>query len=304
MSEETYKISNADEGLERLSMTARYTIEGGSAGKARLDVLSSVMQQATTALLLRAGVVPGDRCVDVGCGGANVSRQLARLVGPRGTVVGVDLDPEVLALARHEVETEELNNVRFHVGDATSIPGGPYDLAYARFLLSHVGDPTAVLSAMVASLAPGGLVIVEDTDFSGSFCYPDSAAYRRFGELARETVRRRGGNADIGPALPSLLRAAGIEEVAVSVAQPTGLRGDVKGLMLLTLERIWQSVLEEGVASPAELEQIDADLRDFCDDPTTVMSVPRVIQAWGRKRTIQHRWNGHVSGELPSGMRA
>jgi SAM-dependent methyltransferase len=259
-----------------------------------LDVLSSVMEQATTSLLLRAGVMPGDRCVDVGCGGGNVSRQLAGLVGPRGSVLGVDLDSEVLALARHDVERDGLMNVRFHVGDATIIPGQLYDVAYTRFVLSHVGDPAAVLFAMVASLAPGGLVIVEDTDFSGNFCYPDCSAYRRLGELARETVRRRGGNADIGPALPSLLRAAGIEEVAVSVAQPTGLGGDVKGLMLLTLERIWQSILEEGVASPADLEQIDAQLRDFCDDPTTVMSVPRVVQAWGRKRTILRRWNGDV----------
>jgi hypothetical protein len=48
--------------------------------------------------------------------------------------------------------------------------------------------------------------------------------------------------------------------------------------MILTLGRIWQSVLEEAVASPAELEQIHAEMRDFSDDPTTVMSVPGVIQ--------------------------
>lgn len=275
-------------------MTARYTIEGGSAGKARLDVLSSVMYEATTSLLVRAGVAPGDRCIDLGCGGGHVSRQLARLVGPRGTVIGVDLDPEVLSLARHDADREGLSNVTFHASDATSVPGGPYDLAYARFLLSHVGDPTAVLSAMSGALAPGGLVIVEDTDFPGNFCYPDSPAYRRFGELYRETVRRRGGNADIGPALPSLLQAAGIAEVAVNVVQPTGLSGDVKRLTPLTLERIWQSVLEEGLASQADLEMLDADLRDLCDDPSTVMSAARVIQAWGRKRTVDGEPNGHV----------
>jgi hypothetical protein len=60
--------------------------------------------------------------------------------------------------------------------------------------------------------------------------------------------------------------------------------------MLLTLKRMWQSFLEEGVASQAELEQIDADLHVFSDDPTTVVSVPRVIQAWGRKRTIRDQW--------------
>jgi hypothetical protein len=53
---------------------------------------------------------------------------------------------------------------------------------------------------------------------------------------------------------------------------------------------MWQSFLEEGVASQAELEQIDADLHDFSNDPTTVVSVPRVIQVWGRKRTIRDQW--------------
>jgi SAM-dependent methyltransferase len=205
-------------------------------------------------------------------------------------VLGVDLDAEVLVLALRDAEKEGLMNVRFVVSDATSIPSGPYDLAYTRFLLSHMDDPTAVLSAMVDSLAPGGVVVVEDTDFSGNFCYPESLAYRRFGELLHETMRRRGGNPDIGPALPSLLRAAGIEEVAVSVSQPTGLNGDVKSLMLLTLERTWQSILEEGVASQSELEQVAVDLHEYSDDPTTLVSVPRVIQAWGRKRALCHDW--------------
>jgi SAM-dependent methyltransferase len=271
-------------------MKARYAIEGGSAGKARLDVLSSVLQHGTTSLLLRAGVMPGDRCIDVGCGGGNISRHLARLVGPRGTVLGVDLDAEVLGLALQDAEKEGLKNVGFLVADAASIPGGPYDLAYARFLLSHVDDPSAVLSAMVGSLAPGAVVIVEDTDFSGTLCYPESRAFRRFGQLVRETVRRRGGNADIGPALPSLLRAAGIGEVVVNVSQPTAMSGDVKSLMLLTLQRMWESILEEDVASRPELEQIAADLHDFCDEPTTLLSVPRVIQAWGRKRAVHDQW--------------
>jgi SAM-dependent methyltransferase len=243
----------------------------------------------------------GDCCIDVGCGGGNVTRELAKLVGPSGSALGIDLDAEVIALARRDADVEGLENVRFGVGDAAGIPGGPRDVAYARFLLSHVGDPRAVLSAMVASLAPGGLVIVEDTDFPGSLCYPDSAAYCRFCELYRATVRRRGGNPDIGPALPALLRTAGIDEVSLNVSQPAGLTGDVKRLTPLTLERIRQSVIDEGLASAAELEHLDADLRDYAEDPTTVMSAARVIQVWGRKRTHDHRRNRDLPSR-PTGL--
>jgi len=264
---------------------AHYIIEGGAAGKARLDVLASVMQPATSSLLLRAGVMNGDRCVDVGCGGGHVTRELARLVGPSGSALGIDLDAEVIALARHDANISGLQNIAFHVGDATSIPDGPYDAAYARFLLSHVTDPGAVLSAMVNSLAPGGLVILEDTEFVGGLCYPRCSAYDRFCELVRETVRRRGRNADIGPALPALLRRAGIDEIAIGLSQPAALTGEVKFLIQLTLERIRESILDEALATSAELGQLHAVLRGCCEDPTTLMTVPRVFQVWGRKRT-------------------
>jgi SAM-dependent methyltransferase len=263
---------------------AHYILEGGAAGKARLDVLASVMQPVTGALLLRAGVMTGDRCVDVGCGGGHVTRELARLVGPSGSALGIDLDAEVIALARNDADLAGLQNIAFHIGEATSIPEGRYDVAFARFLLSHVPDPGAVLSAMVNSLAPGGLVILEDTDFACGLCYPQCSAYDRLCELVRETVRRRGGNAEIGPALPSLIRQAGIAQVALGVSQPAALTGEVKFLMQLTLERIRDSILEERLATPPALERLHAELRGYCEDPTTLMGVPRVIQVWGRKR--------------------
>ena len=164
----------------RTPTKARYAIEGGSGGKARLDVLSSVLRQGTISLLLRAGVMPGDRCVDVGCGARTSAGNSRELSGRAERSSESTFDVEILELANRDAENEGLEYVRFLVGDATSIPGGPYDLAYTRFLLSHVHDPTAVLSAMVASLARGGVVIAEDTDFSGNFWYPDSPTPRRF----------------------------------------------------------------------------------------------------------------------------
>lgn len=259
-----------------------YAIEGGQAGKQRLDVLAAVMQPHTAWLLDAVGVEPGSRCIDVGCGGGHVSRELARRVGSDGYVVGIDLDPDVISLARADAHREGLTNLRFEVGDAAGLDAGDYDLAYCRFLLSHVPRPGEVLESITATVRPGGAVVLEDTDFAASFCYPESAAYQRFVQLYREVVSRFGGNADIGPALPALLRSARIQDVELDVRQPAALSGPAKLMTVVTLERISRAVIGERLASPDELDSLLTSLRVYYDDPTTLMSTPRIVRTWGR----------------------
>ena len=72
-------------------MAGSYIIRGGLAGRERLQTLARAMRPATLDLLQRAGVGPGQTCLDLGCGGGDVARELARLVGPTGHVLGLDL---------------------------------------------------------------------------------------------------------------------------------------------------------------------------------------------------------------------
>ena len=133
-------------------MAARYTIEGGQAGKRRLDVLARVHGPGTAALLDRVGVAEGARCLDLGCGGGHVTRELARRAGRHGSVLGIDQDASVIELARADTAASGLANIEFRRGDASQLEGSRYDVAYARFLLSHVGDPVAVVSTVATAL--------------------------------------------------------------------------------------------------------------------------------------------------------
>ena len=261
---------------------ARYTIEGGRAGKARLDVLNEVIWPTSSALLASAGVPSGGRVLDLGCGGGHVSLELARMVGRHGSVVGIDLDAEIIDLARADASAAGVANVEFRVGTAGEIQGGPFDLAYARFLLSHVADPFAVVCLLSAAVVPGGLVVVEDVDFRGSFCHPPSVAYQRSVELYTVVCRRQGGNAEIGPALPGFLLAAGLEDVQVGVVQPVALTGGAKDLCHLTLARTAAAITAAGLAGEAELAELVTELERLAADPTTLVSVPRIVQSWGR----------------------
>ena len=265
-----------------------YLIRGGEAGRERLRVLSRAMQPATTAMLDRVGIPAGAHCLDVGCGAGDVTLELAARAGPEGRVVGLDIDEWKLARARDEAadvsRDVDYRSVDVTVGDL----GTELDVAYMRFLLTHLVDPGALCRRVFSALRPGGIVIVEDIDIRGSFCHPDSDAYRRYLEIYVATARARGGDPHIGARLPALLREAGFVKVRVWAAQPVGAalhdhERDVKLVSPLTLENIADAAVAEGVAEQSELASLTDELYSLAADPETLMSIPRVVQATGQR---------------------
>jgi len=270
-----------------MSNLKHYVIRGGVKGHERLKVLSRVMQASTATLFNSVGVGSGMTCLDVGCGSGDVAMELARLVGPGGRVVGVDIDEIKLALAKDEADKLGISNLEFCSIDIRESPQKPeYDLVYARFLLTHLSDPATTVKCFNQFLKPGGLVIVEDIDFSGCFVHPPSAAFDRYHELYCTAVTRRGGDPNIGPRLPGLLCDAGFLDVDLYVVQPMGLSGDVKLLVPLTMEAIVDAAMAEQLTTKAEADELVAALFEYAADPRTVAGAPRIVQSWGRKGRI------------------
>jgi SAM-dependent methyltransferase len=195
----------------------------------------------------------------------------------------VDLDEIVLDIARRECAELGFTNTTYEAVDVTKWnPETPFDVVYARFLLSHLSHPGQVLAAIRRIVRPGGVMIVEDTDFRGHFSEPDCPALRRYVDLFTKCVQARGGDPNIGPRLPRLLREAGIVDVRMRVVQPAALEGGIKRLTCVTLETISEAVLSSGLATAPELREVIEELWAFAGDPDTVLGGPRVIQAWGR----------------------
>jgi SAM-dependent methyltransferase len=262
-----------------------YVLRGGQEGAERLRLLGRVVAPTTGALLHRVGAAGGMRCLDVGCGLGAVTLELARRVGPSGRAVGVDLDARILDLARHDAEEQGLA-ADFRAEGVGELADGPvYDFVIARFLLSHLPHPDAAVRHLAGAARPGGVVVIEDTDFAGHFCYPACPAFDHYVALYTEAVRRRGGDACIGPRLPGLLEEAGLGEVDVQVALPAFRHGEGKRLAAVTLAHVREAVVAVGLASAREVDRLVAELEAFAADPRTMVSLPRLFQAWGRKPT-------------------
>ena len=259
--------------------SSHYVIRGGLEGRERLRVLARVTHPTSMALLDRCGLREGLTCLDVGCGGGDVTLELARRVAPGGQATGVDIDETKLQLARADAQQEGIGNVEFHLSDARETAGPPVvDFVYARFLLTHVSDPAGMLDRFYRRLRPGGTIGVEDIDFSGNVTYPASKAFQRYHELYCAAVTRRGGDPNIGPRLPGMLKRAGFESIRVSVVQPMALAGEAKLITPLTMENIAGPVLEDGLASQAEIDDLVGELRAFAADPSTLAGLPRIFQ--------------------------
>src|SRR5258708_839747 len=108
-----------------------YVIKGGQFGYDRLKVLARAWASSTAALLDRVGVDEGQVALDLGCGGGDVTLEIARRVGPAGRVVGIDMDDAKLDLARRDAAAAGLTNVDFRRARADEwTEAAAYDLVY------------------------------------------------------------------------------------------------------------------------------------------------------------------------------
>lgn len=262
-----------------------YVLGGGKAGYDRLLKLSRVRWPDTLAFLQRAGVSSGMRCVDVGCGAGTVSLELARLVAPGGSVVGLDMDPVELDLAAQEAKGQAIANVAFRTTRVEAWEEhATYDLAYSRFLLQHLRDPVGLLRRMWDSLRPGGILAVEDVDWDGWGSEPVSTGIEFLVRRYSATLRRRGADPRIGSALYRHLRDLGASEVGVTLVTELRRDPESRALPAGTLAASKTAIVSEGIARPEEVDAAVDELRALGSDPGALVWGPRIFQVCGRKK--------------------
>jgi ubiquinone/menaquinone biosynthesis C-methylase UbiE len=95
--------------------------------------------------------------LDIGCGFGDTTQRLARLVGPDGSALGVDVAPRFIETAQAEAAQAAVDNVRFMVGDVQAIElEERFDYAFSRFGTMFFASPVAALRNVRVALTPGG----------------------------------------------------------------------------------------------------------------------------------------------------
>lgn len=111
--------------------------------------------------VLCAGLSPGERALDLGCGAGLDSILMARMVAPGGRVYGIDLAPGMLATARAAIAETTLDNITIIETAAENLPlsTGSIDVAVVNGLFNLAPDKGAVASELRRVLRPGGRLV-------------------------------------------------------------------------------------------------------------------------------------------------
>ena len=143
------------------SRPPRYLFGDSDVASHRLRVLSEVFAESSRRFLRAAAPREPTLAVDVGCGPGYTTRLVADVLRPLRTV-GIDRSEAFIAEAQRAGDSD----VSYLVHDAAAVPFpvGPADLIYARFVATHLRDPTATIRGWATQLVPGGRLLLDEVD--------------------------------------------------------------------------------------------------------------------------------------------
>jgi trans-aconitate methyltransferase len=234
----------------------------------------------------RAGIAAGQRVLDLGSGAGHVAMLVARIIGPSGSVVGIERDAGSIALARTRIADAGLRNVTLTEADVNDFPPADrFDAAVGRFILMFVPDPVRVVRSLADVVGPGGVIAFHEVSWAAFLqrcaTTPLCAACVH---LVHETFQRTGSNTEMGPALSAVYRDAGLPTPAVTSEMLLGNAADLTrwlvDLLLVLRPQIHQLGLPLDDVGPIETlpERLFAELAAVKD----VIGGPDIVGAWSR----------------------
>ena len=244
----------------------------------RFAGLEAVFDPVSRGHLTRLGLAPGARCLEVGAGSGSIARWMADEVGAAGRVLAVDLDPRWCRPdGRPQLEVRELDLV------AEPVPDGPWDVIHERLVLQHIPERLEVLTRLTSSLAPGGVILVEDFD-TGEVRTIDRAGPEHdlivhVAWAFNRLLATRGAVSDFAANALRFLREQCLEGTGASGFVAIGHGGTGWAtVQSANARQVRDGLLGEGV-SPEDLDRFLAVLAD----PSTVVGSSVLISAWGRR---------------------
>lgn len=252
----------------------------------RLQLQGAFIRDLTEDVLKRAGLKPGMHVLDVGCGVGDVSFIAGEMVGPAGTVCGVDRSPEAIEMAtRRAAANGQHHRVRFAVAELDTFrPDETFDAVIGRFILMYLPNPATFLRRLCEHIRPGGIVAFQELAMPAARSIPEGPQFQQCKRWILDTFERGDIETDMGPKLLATFLAAGLP--APQMISAGRVEGGPQSLAYdyttETLRSLLPAMERLGVATAAEvgIDTLAQRLREEAVTHTACLMLPPLIGAW------------------------
>lgn len=248
-----------------MTLNTHYTFGDEDRAADRLRLLAGVFEPSLVAFLRRAKIMAATRVLDLGCGPGYTTRTLSRLLAPH-VIVGVDGSERFIERARAESPPE----IEYRLADVTTtdLAGLEVDLAYSRFLLTHLPNAGEALSRWALAIRPGGRLLLQET----AHLVSANPALARYYELVDLLQGRHGQSLHIGRDLRSLVdqtryRIIRDERTPIGVTAPQ--MAELHALNMQT----WRHDAQGKDFDPGEMDRLERDLRALASEKSSTTKV-------------------------------
>ncbi|MCA9997672.1 MAG: methyltransferase domain-containing protein [Anaerolineales bacterium] len=253
----------------------------------RLIDQASFFGQLTEHVFRLAGLEPGMRVLDIGCGAGDVSFLAAKLVGEGGEVIGVDKSPQAVALASQRATAAGLPNVHFVTADLTGfVPDEPVDALIGRLVLMYFSDPAVLLRRLSQFVQPGGVVVFHELDMTATKSLPRCDLFETSTSRITQAFTRAGAEMQMGLKLAQTFLEAGLPCPEMIQGARLGHGPDSPAYkQVAEITRTLLPLMERvGVATAIEvdIDTLEERLRQEVVANHATVVAPPYIGAWAR----------------------
>ncbi len=249
----------------------------------RLNLQGVIFENETRNTLKLAGIKPGMRCADLGCGAGDSAFLMAELVGENGRVTGIDINGNAIKTCRKRARDDDGKNMEFFASPIyeTKLPVQSYDLVFSRFLFQHLLEPKKAIMEMSRIAKTDGILAVEELDHGSWLCYPAEPNLEKLRRAYVRLLKMNGSDPFVARKLYKIFKELCFEpNVGAYTVTVTTDKKPFNNVGVQLAETLQPQIVGSGLMGEKEFGDMLEGIRRYSSNPHGLVLYATTFRVW------------------------